>query len=147
MSGLQLILGVDPGPTPGVVALLCSGGQLDKVATFTTPEDALSFAEGLPVRPWVAVERFIVGRGTARKTRAGSMETITQAETVREAVTARGWPLQFLPAGSVKPIVTDARLRRFGVWDTLSTRHQRDAARHAVYMALKHGAVKVTPMG
>ena len=119
---------------------MCSGGQLDKVATFTTPEEALSFAAGSG-RPWVAVERFIVGRGTARKTRAGSMETITQAETVREAVTARGWPLQFLPAGSVKPVVTDARLRRFGVWDALGTRHQRDAARHAIYMGLKHGAL------
>lgn len=141
MTGHQLIIGIDPGPTPGVVGVLCRSGQVDKVATFTTPEEALSFAEGLGVRPWVAVERFIVGRGTARKTRAGSMETITQAETVREAVTARGWPLQFLPAGSVKPIVTDARLRRFGVWDTLSTRHQRDAARHAIYMGLKHGAL------
>ncbi|MGN8689851.1 hypothetical protein ACTND8_08105 [Atopobiaceae bacterium HCP3S3_F7] len=69
------------------------------------------------------------------------METITQAETVRDAVAARGWPLQFLPAGSVKPIVTDARLRRFGVWDALGTRHQRDAARHAVYMGLRHGAL------
>lgn len=141
MSGLQLIIGVDPGPTPGVVALLCSGGQLDKVATFTTPEDALSFAEGLPVRPWVAVERFIVGRGTARKTRAGSMETVTMAETVREAVKARGWPLQFLPAGSVKPVVTDARLKRYGAWPFLRGPHQRDAARHALFMGLKHGAL------
>ena len=142
MSGHQLIIGIDPGPVPGVVALWCSGGAVAHVDTFTEPEEALSFAEGLGGScPWVAVERFIVGRGTARKTRAGSMETITQAETVREAVTARGWPLQFLPAGSVKPIVTDARLRRFGVWAALSTRHQRDAARHAVYMGLKHGAL------
>ena len=141
MSGHQLIIGIDPGPTPGVVGVLCRSGQVDKVAAFATPEEALSFAEGLGVRPWVAVERFIVGRGTARKTRAGSMETITQAETVRAAVTARGWPLQFLPAGSVKPIVTDARLRRFGVWPFLRGPHQRDAARHAVFMGLKHGAL------
>ena len=142
MSGLQLIIGVDPGPTPGVVGVLCRSGQIDTVATFATPQEAISYAEGLGVRPWVAVERFIVGRGTARKTRAGSMETITQAETVREAVKARGWPLQFLPAGSVKPIVTDARLKSYGLWPYLQDRHQRDAARHAVYMALKHGALK-----
>ena len=142
MSRYQLIIGVDPGPQPGVVAVLCRDGAVEKACVFPGPEDAFRFVGELRVRPWVAVERFVVGRGTIRKTRGASMETIAQAQDLAADVKARGWPLQFLPAGSVKPIVTDARLKSYGVWPYLQDRHQRDAARHAVYMALKHGALK-----
>ena len=141
MSRYQLIIGVDPGPQPGVVGLVLHEGAVVQVHTFPSPDEAFSFASVL-TRPWVAVERFVVGRGTIRKTRGASMETIAQAQDLAAGVKARGWPLQFLPAGSVKPIVTDARLKSYGLWPYLQDRHQRDAARHAVYMALKHGALK-----
>lgn len=140
MTRGQLVVGVDPGPTPGVVTLLCQAGRVVQVTTYTTPYDALREAASYP-DPWVAVERFIVGRGTARKTRGASMDTIAQAQDVAAAVRAAGYPLQFLPAGAVKPIIPDARLRAYGVWQYLTGPHQRDAARHAVYMGLKHGAL------
>ena len=139
------IVGIDPGPEPGVVVLWCSDGAVVHADTHADPWVTLrnlQWNSGMPeLLVWVAIEQTIVGRGTARKTRAGSMETITQAEALRDAVRAHGLPLQFLPADRVKPIVTDARLRRFGVWGMLSTHHQRDAARHAVFMGVKYGAL------
>ena len=132
---MTAILGVDPGPTPGVVTLFVWTGIVGDVVVGGEPLSAMRLAD------WVAVERFIVGRGTARKTRGASMETIAQAVALHDAAKAMGKPVQYLPAGSVKPIVTDARLKRYGVWDMLKGPHQRDAARHAVFMGLQHGAL------
>lgn len=147
-----VIVGIDPGPEPGVVALWCSGGAVVHVDTFADPWAALRDVQrgpGLPpLSVWVAVERFIVGRGTIRKTRAASMETIAQAERLRADARQLTPHVQFLPAAAVKPVVTDAKLAAYGVGALVPmNRHQRDAARHALFMALKHGAVKVTPMG
>lgn len=145
-----VIVGIDPGPEPGVVALWCSGGVVVHVDTYTDPWVALRNLQWGPGMPellvWVAVERFIVGRGTIRKTRPASMETIAQAEQLRAEARALTPHVQFLPAAAVKPVVTDAKLTAYGVTG-LPTRHHRDAARHALFMALKHGAVKVTPVG
>lgn len=141
------VVGIDPGPEPGVVVLWCSGGAVASVETFADPWEALQYAQQATAspehhnRPWVAVERFVVGRGTIRKTRAASMETIAQAERVRADAKRVTPHVQFLPAAAVKPVVTDAKLAGYGVTG-LPTRHHRDAARHAVYMALKHGALK-----
>lgn len=144
------IVGIDPGPEPGVVVLWCSGGAVAHVDTYTDPWAALRDVQrgpGLPpLSVWVAVERFIVGRGTIRKTRAASMETIAQAERLRADARQLTPHVQFLPAAAVKPVVTDAKLTAYGITG-LPSRHHRDAARHALFMALKHGAVKVAPVG
>lgn len=138
------IVGIDPGPEPGVVVLWCSDGAVAHVTTYTDPWVALRDMQrgpGLPpLAVWVAVERFIVGRGTIRKTRAASMETIAQAEQLRADARALTPHVQFLPAAAVKPVVTDAKLTAYGI-TRLPTRHHRDAARHAVFMGLKHGAL------
>ena len=142
------IVGIDPGPEPGVVVLWCSDGAVAHVTTYTDPWVAfrdMQRGSGLPpLSVWVAVERFIVGRGTIRKTRAASMETIAQAERLRADARQLTPHVQFLPAAAVKPVVTDAKLTAYGITG-LSSRHQRDAARHAVYMALKHGALNPAP--
>ena len=142
-----VIVGIKPDPESGVVVLWCSGGSVAHVDTHDDPWVTLrNLHQWGPALPaplvWVAIECSIVGKGTPRKTREESMGTIAQAEALRDAVRANGLPLQFLPAGSVKPVVTDANLQRFGVWDMLTPRHQRDAARHAVYMGVKYGALK-----
>lgn len=146
------IVGIDPGPEPGVVVLWCSGGAVAHVDTYTDPWVALRNLQRGPGMPellvWVAVERFIVGRGTIRKTRAASMETIAQAQDLYHAARALTPHVQFLPAAAVKPVVTDAKLTAYGVGALVPmNRHQRDAARHALFMGLKHGAVKVAPVG
>lgn len=140
------IVGIDPGPEPGVVVLWCSGGAVVRVDTYVDPWAALQAvqtagcgAQGWPY-PWVAVERFIVGRGTIRKTRAASMETIAQAERLKADAQRVTPHVQFLPAAAVKPVVTDAKLTAYGITG-LPSRHHRDAARHAVFMGLKHGAL------
>lgn len=146
------VVGIDPGPEPGVVVLWCSGGYVVRVDTYTDPWAALQAVQAATAspeprnRPWVAVERFVVGRGTIRKTRAASMETIAQAERLRADAHQLTPHVQFLPAAAVKPVVTDAKLAAYGVTG-LPSRHHRDAARHALFMALKHGAVKVAPVG
>ena len=146
------VVGIDPGPEPGVVVLWCSVGSVARVDTYTDPWVALQAVRAATASPephncpWVAVERFIVGRGTIRKTRAASMETIAQAEQLRAEARRLTPHVQFLPAAAVKPVVTDAKLAAYGIAG-LPSRHHRDAARHALFMALKHGAVKVTPVG
>ena len=141
MTGSQFILGCDTGPTPGLVGLLCVGGAVLAVTTWDDVNQALQDVASFPEAPWVAVERFIIARGTTKKGRGPALVTITMAQNVRDYAKAQGWPLQMLPAGSVKPRMKDAHLKGYGVWDHVAGPHQRDAARHALYMAVNHGVL------
>lgn len=130
------ILGLDPGPTPGMVMLEVNTAQRVKsvrVLTHTAVDVAIQQAD------WVAVERFIIGNATTRRTRAGSMATIAMTTDAYRLAMELGKQVQYLPAGTVKPWATDLKLRAWGLYEPTvgGGGHARDAARHALYMAVR----------
>lgn len=138
------VIGVDPGPVPGIVRLLLLQTDqttlLDAQAVQVTPgvlPDALDALSGR-MRQSIALERFVVGRRAAR-----SATPSAGAHTRDMVVTVTGWargryPLHLRSAADVKPWATDARLDAAGLLDlTKGMRHARDAARHALFCAVK----------
>lgn len=140
MTGVR-VLGIDPGPTPGLVLLTYDSGRL-------TDYDVVQCSAGVlwTVLPplaeaadRIAVERF-VARGRAS---AEQRQTSAQADSILQLhphAVARA-------AGQVKPWATDVRLERMGgkhggVLKALAgMRHARDAARHALYCAVHDAGV------
>ena len=133
------IIGIDPGPKPGLVVLTTYAGRI----TTVTKLDLRGLGEQLADAALVGMERFVIGRGTARKTKAGSLETLAYIEQVRAWVHAAGVRLVEYPAGTVKPWATDDRLRAFGCY--VPGDHDRDAARHALYAAVRAGYLPRRP--
>lgn len=150
-TGLQLkvtlevtrIVGVDPGPEPGVYLLTVVDGGI--VASGEISLSADSLLEGLRAIagvPYWAVERYTIRPNTGRMAgQAVQTRTVAQAEAVRDTVTYLPGTrvVQFIGPSQVKPWATDARLKEFGI--KASSRHHRDAARHALYMGVTLGKV------
>jgi hypothetical protein len=137
---MTYVLGVDPGPTPGIVGLSIAAGAVVEVDRW-----ALDLLPGAIARAeLVALERFILGRGTTRRTKAGSVATLAQIDQVRAWVHAAGVRLVEYPAGTVKPWATDNRLRAFGCYVTGD--HDRDAARHALFAAVRSNLLPRRPV-
>lgn len=146
-----LVVGVDPGGTTGVCWFLTeSGCPLAQVGALQIhgPEGVLPYvrsridAYGTNRRLIIAAEKFVV-RG-----RAGRSRTASGGETARELLgelrrverEMSGVVVLVRPAGIVKPWATDRRLEPAGLFDvTRSMPHARDAARHALYAAVKAG--------
>lgn len=141
MTERSHILGIDPGPTPGLVRF-----TFDRFADGTmklASYDVVQCSAGvlwslLPAMAEdahrIAVERF-VSRG---RESAEQRETRAQAEAILQL-----HPLAVArSAGQVKPWATDVRLERLGgrhggVLKALAgMRHARDAARHALFCAV-----------
>lgn len=138
------VIGVDPGPTPGVVALRvvdgaitsaevvqCSAGALWSVLSALDPER----------RALLAVERFVV-RG-----RANAVQSLTRDQAANlEALYAGRAALR--SASQVKPWATDRRLQAAVLPGdtslfllTAGMRHARDAARQALFCAVHDAGV------
>lgn len=140
-------IGVDPGPIPGVAvivawengaagtdALQCSHGLLLTVVrgliTHRQPD--------LPMT--LAVEKFVVGRSSMRSAAAGAItrDLVGQLQTLADD------EVRYVErsASQVKPWATDDRLAWAGLLEpTKGMRHSRDAARHALYAAVKDGGL------
>lgn len=131
------VIGVDPGPTPGVVVLDLEDGRLVEVgalqcsasllytvvATFNPDHQAV-----------VAVERFVV-RGRASTAQQTTLDQVANLTRLYPRMAVRS-------ASQVKPWATDARLDAAGLSAaTKGMRHARDAARHALYAAVKNGGL------
>lgn len=125
------VLGIDPGPRPGAVLLQIAGGMVVHAGRLRPDQ----IEDLIPAADLVALERFIVGRGTVRKTKAGTLETLAQIEQFRAVTHRAGVRLVEYPAGTVKPWATDDRLRAFGCY--VPGDHDRDAARHALFAAVR----------
>lgn len=140
MTGTRVIgtrvIGIDPGPTPGIVVLdIVEPGQLVNV-------DVVQCSAGLlytvlaalqPVAPGrrylVAVERFVV-RGRANAAQAMTRDQVAAIAGAQPGAIQRS-------AAMVKPWATDARLEAAGLAEaTKGMRHARDAARHALFCAV-----------
>ncbi|TCB97561.1 hypothetical protein E0H26_11625 [Micromonospora zingiberis] len=147
------VIGIDPGPVAGIALLI---GQPADIGGAWFPRllgaEALQVTHGLttyvldgllnvvvPQSTVVAVERFVVGPRAARSAHAGSGEVTRELVGViahwakRNQLTCRE-----RSAAEVKPWATDDRLTKAGLLDvTKGMRHARDAARHALFCAVR----------
>jgi hypothetical protein len=87
----------------------------------------------------VAVERFVVGRRAARSSTPGAGAITRGMVGVIEAwATDYRCKVNARAAADVKPWAVDKRLHAAGLLDlTAGMRHARDAARHALFCAVK----------
>jgi hypothetical protein len=136
------IIGVDPGPTPGIVRLHVKDGRLVSRWTHVVqcsanvmPEIVGTFVdESSAIWPTtVAVERFVV-RGRANAAQQVTRDQVgyllsTHHTVERSASQVKGW-------------ATDERLEAAGLLEACKgMRHARDAARHALFAAVADGGL------
>lgn len=149
MSTGVLVIGVDPGLTTGVCALTYaadgkrngepialqihgSEGVLPVVAALLARKPLLDHV--------LAVEQFVVG-GRAARSSSAHAGRVTRALIAELA--ELGADVFTRAAVVVKPWATDRRLEAAGLLDpTKGMQHARDAARHALYAAVR---MNVTP--
>ena len=136
----QTVVGVDPGPDPGMVVLLCQSGRLLRVDVLKS-EAALD--DAMATAALVSLERFVIGRGTVRKTRGGTEATLDMIGRVKADAHRHGVRLVSMPAGAVKPWATNAKLKAWGA--LVPGDHHRDAARHALFAAVRAGILDRRP--
>ncbi|PXY33572.1 hypothetical protein BAY59_10850 [Prauserella coralliicola] len=145
MSDL-FVIGVDPGQTTGVVGVPFVDGRAVGEGAFvvqTTSGLVLDVIGRLvhlagSAAVHIAVEKFVVG---PRASRSG---TPAAGRTARELIAAihREYAPVERPAVEVKRWATDKRLDAAGLLDpTKGMGHARDAARHALFAAVRDGRV------
>ncbi|BEL07847.1 hypothetical protein Q0Z83_060380 [Actinoplanes sichuanensis] len=150
------VIGVDPGPLPGIVRLhlIVDSRGVEPSRLIGVEPSRLIGAEALQVTPGVlltvatalcegigqalAYERFVVGRRAARSATAAAG---TRTRSVIGALEEWGHTrckVHARSAAEVKPWATDARLDAAGLLElTKGMRHARDAARHALFCAVR----------
>lgn len=141
MSERLSVIGVDPGPVPGMVLLLFSDGRLLRAEALQCTHRAapplmhtLTEMSFRPGRTLIAVERFVV-RGRATKD-----QSITRDQVA--GIGQRHPDALLRSASEVKPWATDARLEAAGLLEVCKgMRHARDAARHALFAAVHDGGI------
>lgn len=149
---IYVVLGVDPGPTPGIVRLVLSGPPAR--FRFTVPDwaDVVQCTRGavLPVlngladvprsTTALAYEEFVAGPRSARSSHHGAGKaTRDMVRDLAEWARHHDIPSHTYRATDVKPWATDTRLEAAGLLvPTKGMRHTRDAARHALFTAVKH---------
>lgn len=141
------VLGIDPGPLPGIVRLhlLTKQGKTTLIsaeALQVTPGVLTDVLDGLNTQTEIgaiALERFVVGPRAARSsTPAAGAATRDMVGVVTGWASEHRVPLYARSAAEVKPWATDARLEAVGLLElTKGMRHARDAGRHALFCAVK----------
>jgi hypothetical protein len=152
MSTQLVVVGVDPGPTPGVCRLTYNADQVFAAEVYQTNHgscfDLVDWL--LPYhqdpdyrRPTVilAIERFHVGPGSARvATPVASRITRDLVGRLSALIEGRDVRLVQRSAAEVKPWGSDLRLTKSGLLDlTRGMPHARDACRHALFAAVSSG--------
>lgn len=156
-----LVLGVDPGPVPGIALLACRRLPASKSDPFWTDLDSPPFqyaiepvvvlqclditaaelvavmVEAFGVLPpnLIAIERFVVGRRSARShTPVAGRTTRDLIGVISQAAEQAGGQVVQQTAAQVKPWATEHRLHAAGLLEaTAGMRHARDAVRHALF--------------
>lgn len=155
MTSLRVI-GVDPGPVPGIVVLHIGNGRVQRVdAVQCTVSIApllvarlLDAPDGpdAAARPaLLAVERFVVGRASMRSGSAGAVthNLVGQLQALADD-SHRTVEVTYVQrsASEVKPWATEMRLASAGLLEpTKGMQHARDAAKHALFAAVHAGAI------
>ncbi|HEX7038704.1 MAG TPA: hypothetical protein VF202_01165 [Trueperaceae bacterium] len=150
---MTYVLGVDPGPVVGLVGLhitpdldisprpdiiQCSADTLNAVLgglILDVGVRGLNSPELL-----VAVERFVIGPRTGRLNAGGASRTAVHIVGMLADRSRAGRAYRYVArsAAEVKPWATDARLGAVGLLEpTKGMRHARDAARHALFAAVR----------
>jgi hypothetical protein len=134
----RVVIGIDPGPTPGIVLLArrYSGDGFDADVVQCSASALLRVLEGLDPHghALISVERFVVkGRNNAAQSLTRDQVSALQALFPRVVLRT---------AAQVKPWATDTRLEAAGLLEaTKGMRHARDAARHALFCAVHDAGV------
>lgn len=147
---IGLVIGVDPGPMPGIVVLTPARGQLlvaDVVqcTARVAPGLLATLLQAAMGDALVQTEQFIIGRRSSRSSSAhdgavtreliGRIQRTCETSPVKTAVVLRN-------ASQVKAWATGTRLEAAGLLEACKgMRHSRDAARHALYAAVHDGAI------
>lgn len=142
----RLVIGVDPGQTTGVLAMLVEAGHIVKDSPIVVQIHHVDGAGVLEligalfdrghsedVAPVLAVEHFVVSTRAARS--SSSRAGLTTRNLIGEL---RYLNAVFIshPAVTVKKWAMDRRLDKSGLLaSTQGMHHARDAARHALYAA------------
>jgi hypothetical protein len=139
------VVGIDPGPVPGVVALQFN----DRALVYTevlqcsaslSPTLVRALLEHLGsgvVLTYVQLERFVTGRRSSRSSTASAGQTTRDlVGELTQVAEVEGARVLQASAGLVKPWATEDRLERADLLEaTKGMRHAKDAARHALYAA------------
>lgn len=150
------VLGIDPGPHTGMcLSAWARTGTVAGVAAPVRPEllVSLAFECGMAsagplltmiLRAWphvigsVAIEEFRRGPRSVRLRGANAVTIGDEITQLRLIAAGYGLPVVVRPAVTVKNWADDARLAKCGLLDpTNGLGHARDAARHALYCAVK----------
>jgi hypothetical protein len=148
----HVFIGIDPGPVPGFVLIdWFTDGPMPRLEVVQCSRGvaplilrAFVLDHQLEEPPLVQIERFVVGKRAGRSSSAKAGEQtrdlIGQLIASVPSLPAESWRAR--AAGEVKPWATDERLEAAGLLDaTKGMRHARDAARHALFVAVKDGGV------
>lgn len=143
---IVLVIGVDPGPTPGVFGLSVAGGRVDYTDVAQVSHDLISplLSMLVQVTPYsellIATEKFVAGHRASRSSSAGAGAiTRDMVGLVAGAARELGAVSVQRTASQVKAWATDERLARAGLEVPSGMRHAKDAARHALYAACHAG--------
>lgn len=147
MSAIRVI-GIDPGPTPGLVRLLFVDGVLITVDVVQCSSSmlmpiALSLLQGDRIETYLQVERFVIGRASMRSGSPGAVTRDQVGRLLEVAASIGGVYHVQRPATEVKAWATDKRLSAAAlIAPTKGMTHARDAARHALFCAVADGKIR-----
>lgn len=145
------VIGVDPGPTPGLVELVYTDRRLVDVhvvqcsLSIAGPVFLALIAER-SAAAWdttVQIEKFVVSRRSGRSSSAKAGEqTRSLIGALQHEAELLGARCVLEPAVRVKAWATDARLEAAGLLAaTKGMTHARDAGRHALFSASANAAM------
>lgn len=150
MSLTRVVIGVDPGPVPGVAVihpgpLRTQVFQCDAGSVLWLVRGLISEADGGALDTILAVEGFVVGPRASRSAAAGAgkitRDMIGKLAGI-QAYNPTNVRVVQRPATEVMPWASDARLSRLGLYAaTKGMQHARAAARHALYAAVRDGGM------
>lgn len=148
-------IGMDPGPTPGLVKLTYALGRLMTVHVIQcSANSALDVLElwflDVPTKAelYFQVEKFVIGTKSYRSGSPGARtrDMVGSAVTLAQShLSGNGAPkgsVVIRTASETKAWASDGRLEAAGVLgDLKGMTHAKDAARHALYTACKDGNI------
>jgi hypothetical protein len=146
-------IGVDPGPTPGIVRIDYVEQRPVRIGVFQcTAADAPMLLAALLREPWtgetyVQTERFLVGRSSMKSKAAGArtrdlVGQLQAAFIVNRMPHAAVGRFSLQNASGAKGWATDERLEPHGLLKlTRGMPHARDGARHCLYVATHDGRI------
>lgn len=138
----MIVLAVDPGGTVGWAMLTLDPAaplQLEQVVAGQTPHlEFLDWCHGSIAKDWVVLcEKFFITARTAQLSPEGTHKTLDTIGTLKSLCRWSGAFFAFQSANDAKKFVTDAQLKRLGLWRP-GADHARDAVRHLVRGVVHH---------